>query len=182
MSLENIDQVFIDYSKEDILKKVNEFDSVMKETDVSALKIKVLYKGKWKNDHQVPIVTDSFFLSYSVPELFKKFSKQEGILKDISNHLEKYLKQENVRTIFKTTIKNHSFLENWDNLNYEEQRIIRVYLASKYDVKKLLNIQEEQKESIEVLQMPEEKTIDNVISLPVLTRLKHKDNDISKAA
>ncbi len=182
MSLENIDQIFIDYTKEDILKKINEFDSVMKETDVSALKIKVLYKGKWKNDHQVPIVTDSFFLSYSVPELFKKFSKQEGILKDISNHLEKYLKQENVRTIFKMTIKNHLFLENWNNLNYEEQRIIRVYLASKYDVKKLLNIQEEQKESIEVLQMPEEKTMDNVISLPVLTRSKHKDNNISKAA
>ena len=49
-------------------------------------------------------------------------------------------------------------------------------------MKKLLDIQEEQKESIEVLQMPEEKTMDNVISLPVLTRSKHKDNDISKAA
>ena len=57
MNLENIDQVFTDYSKEDILKKVNEFDSVMKETDISLLGIKVFYKNKWRNDHQVPIVT-----------------------------------------------------------------------------------------------------------------------------
>ena len=70
MNLENIDQVFTDYSKEDILKKVNEFDSVMKETDISLLGIKVFYKNKWRNDHQVPIVTDPVILSYSVPKLF----------------------------------------------------------------------------------------------------------------
>ena len=180
--LEELDQIFINYSKEDILKIINENDSTMKETDVNALEIRVFHHGKWKKDNQVPIITDAFFLTYTVPLLFMKFSKQEGIVRDISNHLEKYLKQENVRSFFKLTIQNQLFLENWDDLNYEEQRIIRTYLASKYDVKKLLNVWEEEQKMVEVLQIPDENSKDNVMPSPMLTRFKHKDNNISKAA
>lgn len=175
MSLECIDQIILEYRDNlgEILEIIHEQDSVMNETDPSRIKIKGLIRQKWKTLHQVPIITDPLILYFSVPELFQKLPKKEGYLRDLENHFQKNIKQNSTSVIFKESLQNSSLLENWEKLPYEEQRLIRVYLASKIPIVSYL--QEENIEQtiteIETLEM-ETKPEEN----PKLIRLmKEKD-------
>ena len=121
----------------------------------------------------MPIITDPLILYFSVPELFQKLPKKEGYLRDLENHFQKNIKQNSTSVIFKESLQNSSLLENWEKLPYEEQRLIRVYLASKIPIVSYL--QEENIEQtiteIETLEM-ETKPEEN----PKLIRLmKEKD-------
>lgn len=157
MPLEEIDNIFIKYknNKAGILKRIHEFDSVMDETDPSKLEIRVLINGKWKYDKDLTIISDAEILTFSIKDLFSKLNKSNGYIKDMKNHFQKYLKYDTTSEIFKETILNGAFIDNFFSLSYDEQRLIRLYIVSKIDIKKYLNKNKEA--NIEVLEIPDEE-------------------------
>lgn len=158
MPLEEIDRIFNTYKKEEILKIIHDYDSVMTETNPENLTIRTFLNGNWVNDRDVKIETDPVLLSYSFPEVYKKISKKESLDKDLYHHFQKYLSRFYVSDLFKKAIHNQTFVEDWDSFSYEEKRLIRLYVASKVDVKKYISLQiNDRVEEIETLMIPSEK-------------------------
>lgn len=158
MPLEEIDRIFNTYKKEEILKIIHDYDSVMTETNPENLTIRTFLNGNWVNDRDVKIETDPVLLSYSFPEVYKKISKKESLDKDLYHHFQKYLSRFYVSDLFKKAIHNQTFVEDWDSFSYEEKRLIRLYVASKVDVKKYISLQiNDRVEEIETLMIPPEK-------------------------
>ncbi len=140
MSLQEIDTIFCTQSKESILNKIKTFDSVMDEKDPDKLGIKVLANGKWKTCHHVPVVTDEVILTYSVPDVLDKLPKKDGYIKDILTHFQKMKKQETTSKVFRDIFETRMLSQKFYLLPYEEQRLIRVYLASKVNVYQMLGL------------------------------------------
>ena len=176
MPLKDIDRIFIEHNgrEEEILKIIHDYDSVMIETNPDRLGIKVLINGKWKNDHQVPVVKDAFILTYSVPEVLNRIPKKEGYLKDILVHFQKAIKQESTSSLFKEILETQTLIERFEELSYEEQRLIRVYLSSKIDVHKMLGKKETMYNDIETLEIPKEQN--STLLNPTLKRSKFEEN------
>lgn len=162
MPLEEIDKIFIEYrnDKSEILKKINEFDSVMTETDPNKLEIRTLINGKWKYDKDLNIINDPEIFTFSIEDLFSKLNKKDGYIKDMKNHFQKYLKYDTTSRRFKKVILKGTFVEDFANLAYDEQRLIRLYIINKIDIKKYLNSKlspKNENNKIEVLEIPDDE-------------------------
>lgn len=162
MPLEEIDKIFNTYKKEEILKIIHDYDSVMTETDPENLTIRTFLNGNWVNDHDVQIETNSVLLNYSFPEVYEKISKKESLNKDLYHHFQKYLNRYYVSDLFKDAIRNQTFVEDWDHFSYEEKRLIRLYVASRIDLENYISMDKKENrvtEKIETLVIPEEKNL-----------------------
>lgn len=140
MPLEEIDALFIQYSKETILKQMKENDSVITESNPNNVVIKKYQNGKWI-DKNIEIITDSIVLEFSLPELFQNEQESNKLLNILSSHFKHYLEKDYVREEFKQAIlatkkDKDSFLEKIKYLNYSELRRIRLCLYKACEPKK----------------------------------------------
>ncbi len=156
-SLQSIDEVFLHYSKEEVLNILKQNDSVITENDASLLRIEKNIQGKWKDIH-IDIIDNPKILEFSFAKLFISFKEEMKILNILYNHFSIYLKKSYVREEMKQAIESmklgkEKFLEALNYLNYDEMREIRVYVSKKIDMTQneieTLNINEYRLERID---------------------------------
>ena len=143
MPIEEIDRVFTSFSKEEVLEKMCEADSVLDETNPEKLKIKRKLKNHYKEDDYVKIITDEFYLTYPLDDLPLDMAKNDTLARVLYSHLIKLQKRlstpEQYARLLNALRKNKEvFLDEFEKSSYIDQRIIRSVIAHVFDVKSYL--------------------------------------------
>jgi len=141
MDLKDIDELFLQYPKKQILDILKQNDSVITETDENTLCIEKYINGKWKKD-AVEIIDEESTLTFSFEELLNQEETSKKILNFLYNHFrnlltKNYISNEMKQTIIAMQKTKEEFLNSLHNLKYYEERKIRVYLKKQKDIYKI---------------------------------------------
>lgn len=142
MELEQIDELFLKYSKEQVLELLRTNDSVLNETDPNLLSIKKLVNGKYISLKYLDIINDHRLLDIPLYYFFKEEKSGSRYCHILYNHLHHLLNKSYVSEIFKQAIialneSKESFLTSISSLSYSERRIIRLAIYPYVDISNL---------------------------------------------
>lgn len=144
VSLEIIDEYFINCKRVGVLEIMRQNDSVLTETNPDTLSIKKIVGDKLIEDKNTRIIEDPFVLRFPLDKLFEQIDQSD--INRIHNHLIVY-KSKKVSFNFKMAIDllksdKKAFLNKFSELTYSEQRIIRSIINNNVDIYQLLEIKE----------------------------------------
>lgn len=132
MDLKEIDELFYQKSKEEVLQNVRENDSVITETDPEKLHIYKKIGKKWIIDSPIITKENHYILEFSFEDVLRNDANR--VLNILYNHFSSFLNKGYVREEFKRVILSMKdspmkFLDELSVLTYSEERMIRVYLS-----------------------------------------------------
>ncbi len=142
MPLKEIDKLTTTYSENELLKQIEEANIIpnLKESNPE-FAIAIKKNNKWLVVKKTPIITDSFIINYNPLDVIK--TNPLYYMSFLYSSLNYYLQKDYPKETFKKAINSlkstfQDFSNNYQNLSYEEKRIIKCELANKFDIKQIL--------------------------------------------
>ncbi len=148
MPLSEIDKYTTTYTEEEILDFIEKANIIPDlKTCSPVLKIARKVRNKWAIDRNIPIITDSFILSFSIEEFLNAIKNNQTYYNIIYSQLRNLIKKNTTSIEMKEAIISlkqdpQNFLCYYLKLSYPDKRKIRTTIASSFDILKILNKKE----------------------------------------